>query len=260
MNTCLYRGVVHHRRHDAIGHGFRKSLAMVWLDLDELDEAFERTVLWGRERLRWMSFRERDHLVAMQERAPGASLAERARCEVEVALGRRPEGPVRLLTTLRAFGIGFNPVSFFTCHAADGVAIDAVIAEVHNTPWGEHHCYVVDGAELDGAEDAKAFHVSPFQGMAQRYRWRIGMPGERWTIGIENRCARSGERLFSAGLSLERRPWTAAERTRALLRHPAMPLESLAGIYWHAARLFFEKRAPFHPHPAPKESPMEIPS
>ena len=45
-------------------------------------------------------------------------------------------GPVRLLTNLRTFGHCFNPVSFVYCHDGHD-RLQAVIAEVTNTPWGE---------------------------------------------------------------------------------------------------------------------------
>ncbi len=38
-----------------------------------------------------------------------------------------------------------NPVSFYFCYDSSGHSVDAVVAEVNNTPWGERHCYVIDG-------------------------------------------------------------------------------------------------------------------
>ncbi len=49
----------------------------------------------------------------------------------------RPAGPVRLLTTLRTFGHNFNPVCFYYCFAPGGERVEAVVAQVTNTPWGE---------------------------------------------------------------------------------------------------------------------------
>ena len=86
--------------------------------------------------------------------------------------GTRPDGPVRLLTHLRALGRCFNPVSFYYCFDRDGERSAAVVAEVTNTPWGERHAYVLDGAtrrRVRGRFD-KALHVSPFLGMDQQLR------------------------------------------------------------------------------------------
>ena len=62
---------------------------------------------------------------------------------VEERTGTRPPGPVRLLTTLRTFGHSFNPVIFYYCFARGGERVEAVVADVTNTPWGESHAYVL---------------------------------------------------------------------------------------------------------------------
>ena len=97
--------------------------------------------------------------------------------------GARPQGPIRLLTQLRSFGHCFNPVSFYYCFDAGGERVQAVVAEVTNTPWGERHAYVIETAQprhvavLAGELD-KALHVSPFMGMDHRYEAR-GRAGPR---------------------------------------------------------------------------------
>ena len=68
------------------------------------------------------------------------------RALVEKESGRRPVGPIRLLTHLRYGGYAFNPVSFYYCFDASGRTVETVVAEVTNTPWGERHCYVLDAA------------------------------------------------------------------------------------------------------------------
>jgi DUF1365 family protein len=45
---------------------------------------------------------------------------------------------------------------------------------------------------------------------------------------------------FDAPLSLERRPWSAVEIRRALVRHPAMTERVMAGIHWQALRLWWK--------------------
>ena len=67
--------------------------------------------------------------------------------------GRRPEGPIRLLTNLRCFGYVINPVSYFFCYDEAGRQVQWVLAEVHNTPWGERHCYVLPQAANRGTPE-----------------------------------------------------------------------------------------------------------
>ena len=234
MKSCLYVGTVRHRRFQPRAHAFRYSLFMVYLDLDELDTAFAGRWLWSARRPAVARFAREDHLGD-----PALPLADEVRALVERRTGRRPAGPVRLLTHLRYLGYVFNPVSFYYCHDAAGDKVETVVAEVSNTPWGERHCYVVPTS----ASTEKAMHVSPFMPMDLRYHWRFGAPGEG--LGVRMALERAGERVFDASLALVRRPITNA----ALLRFPLMTAKVIAAIHWEALRLGL-KRVPFHTHPA----------
>lgn len=250
LSSALYVGDVVHRRHEPFFHAFQYRLFQLFLDLDELDEVFQGRWFWSTSRTALARFRRTDHLGD-----PSRPLKECVQDLVEQRLGRRPDGPVRLLTHLRYFGYVMNPVSFYYCQAAGG-ALDAVVAEVHNTPWGERHCYVLDARNCeDGvlrAEHAKEFHVSPFQPMDVSYRWRLTPPSERLAITIEN--VRQSRTVFDATLSLRRRPISGMSLARCLALHPWMTGKITAAIYWQALRLWW-LGARFHPHPGSKPIP-----
>ena len=96
------------------------------------------------------------------------------------ARARRPDPPAHPPALPSA--TCFNPVSFYYCFDAAGAALEAVVAEVTNTPWGERHAYVLRlrGARRRGARRvAKAFHVSPFMPMDHDYDWRSAPRGAR---------------------------------------------------------------------------------
>ena len=159
------------------------------------------------------------------------------------------------MTHLRYFGYCMNPVSFYYCFAPDGEAVEAIIAEIHNTPWGERHCYVLDCRAQGTARGrwsfdfAKEFHVSPFMPMDVDYAWRLTRPGRVLCVHMENR--RGGETMFDATMTLERRPITTASLSMALARHPFMTGAVITAIYAQALRLWW-KGAPAHPHPGAK--------
>ena len=250
MNSAIYTGSVRHRRFGPAGHSFHFPLFMMYLDLAELEELFRGRWLWSSRRFNLAWFRREDHLGD-----PSRPLEDEVRDLVRERAGMRPEGPIRLLTHLRYFGYGFNPISLYYCYSADGRRLQAVVGEVSNTPWREQHCYVLqwaaagEGALL--AETDKEFHVSPFMGMDQRYRWRVTEPGERLTVHIENHEA--GKRLFDATLTLARRPIGSSALAVVLLRYPLMPVQVVAAIHFQALRLWL-KRVPYHPHPETRET------
>jgi len=222
----------------------------MYLDLDELPTLFEGRWFWSTRRAAIARFRREHHLGD-----PTRPLAECVRDLVERDTGRRPEGPVRLLTNLSYFGYCFNPVSFYYCYGEDGQRLEAIVAEVNNTPWGEQGTYVMTVAQDDASRTfmfcpEKKMHVSPFMPMDIDYEWRLSRPGSRLGVNMSN--LRDGERIFDAGMSLARTPLTAMSMARVLAAYPFMTVKVIAAIYWQALRLWM-KRVPFHVHPAKDE-------
>lgn len=244
--SALYTGYVTHRRRSPVAHGFRFNLFMVYLDLAEAPGLFDGRLLWSARRPALAWFRRADHFGD-----PNTPLDEAVRSRVEEITGRRPGGPIRLLTHLRYFGYVMNPISVYYCFEPDEARVQALVAEVTNTPWGERHVYVMEpeptgcGQELR-AGFTKALHVSPFMHMDQTYALMASVPGERLDVQIE--AARGGIPLFEASLALRRRRMSGRNLSMALVRHPFLTARVATAIYWQALRLWL-KRAPFVPHP-----------
>ena len=125
----------------------------------------------------WAEFRRADHL-GSSDQSLKKSVYELVKEKVGISLN----GPVRLLTNLRYLGYVMNPVSFYFCFDATGSQVIAVVAEVHNTPWGEQHCYVLrwpnQTTEKAQLSTEKCFHVSPFFPMDMTYKWSLSKPDE----------------------------------------------------------------------------------
>jgi hypothetical protein len=260
MQSALYEGcVVHRRSGPGVSHRFRFPLFMVYLDLAELDRVFRGRWLWSTRRPAFARFRRDDHLGD-----PRVPLDRAVRDLVEERSGVRPKGPIRLLTHLRYLGYAMNPVSLHYCFSPDGRRLDAVVADVTNTPWGERHAYVIARGAADAGDAAlrgtaaKAHHVSPFLPMELDHRFRFEAPGERLVVRIED-LDREGRRRFDALLALRRRELDGAALARALVRWPAMTAQVIGGIHWQALRLWW-KGAPFHPHPRASREALEDPT
>lgn len=266
MESCIYEGWVRHRRFEPCEHAFKYQMYMMYLDLSELPQVFDRFLLWSSRRPAVSWFRRSEHLGPNEE-----SLDVSVRKLVRQQIGIEISGPIRLLTTLRQFGFQMNPVSYFYCFDPSGEQLQAVVAEVNNTPWGEQHCYVIDCAGQDlcdaGAENRnrispKVFHVSPFMQMNMEYHWHLPTPGDQLNIHIRNEWRpvdeaktldnqtkqQQGKPPFDVTMSLTRTPITHRSMARILIRHPMISAKVFAGIYWQALRLWW-KGVPFVPHP-----------
>jgi hypothetical protein len=248
VKSALYEGVVRHARMRPAQHSFERPLFMAYLDLAELDTVFRGRWLWSTRRPAPARFRREDFF---GDPTLPLDLAVRERVQAET--GRRPEGPIRLLGHLRYFGYAFNPVCFYYCFNAEDSGVEAILAEVTNTPWKESHSYVLSAGRRDVGEPhrfhtPKEFHVSPFMGMNQSYDWSFSEPGERLFARIQNRETGSRRPLFHAELDLERREITGPALARMLVRYPAMTVQVIAAIYGHAIRLR-RKGVPEYPHP-----------
>ena len=124
MHSALYTGQLRHRRFAPRAHQFSYRLFMMYVDLAELDEIFRGRWLWSARRpaLAWL--RRADYLgdsTLPLDTAVRLRAAERT--------GVRPSGPIRMLTHLRYFGVGFNPVTFYYCFDEADTRVESIVAE-----------------------------------------------------------------------------------------------------------------------------------
>ena len=252
--SAIYTGKVRHRRHGPKKHIFHMGLFMVYLDLDELPRLFKGRWFWSTARFAPAWFRRADHFG--EKNIP---LKEAVRNLVRERLGLQLEGPVRLLTHLRYWGFVFNPISIFYCFDATGNKVEAIVAEVTNTPWKERRLYVLHLEHVSTkrlqCEFAKTLHVSPFLDMDYQYLLQGNIPGSHLVFHLENR--HEGICHFEATLTLKRREMTSVILAGALIRFPWMTGQVIARIYFEALRLWL-KRIPYVPRAAtiPTEEPI----
>jgi len=252
MHSCLYEGQVRHRRFAPREHCFSYRVFYAYLDLDELDQVFSHRWLWSTRRPALAWFRRSDYLG--DKNTP---LKHAVMDRVEQVTGYRPQGPIRLLTHLRYFGVIFNPVSFYYCFDEADTHVECIVAEITNTPWGERYAYVLPISKCKSSthhlryEMKKDFHVSPFMPMDIDYQWIFSSPQDRLNIHMVN--LHQDVKLFDATLSLVQQPLSTKQCARTLIRYPFMTLKVITAIYWQALKLFV-KGTPFYTHPAKLET------
>ena len=234
MDSGLYVGTLRHRRLTPVPHAFSYPLFMVLLDVDRVPELMRVSRLTSHNRWNWASFDDRDHLGD-----PTRPLRERLIADAERHGVDLPDGPIFLLTHLRYLGHCFNPVSFFYCFDRRN-RLQVVLAEVNNTFGGTHNYWLrpdpVSKTFRSAAE--KSLYVSPFMPVDVDYSFALSTPGNHLVAHMESQ--KSGSAIFDATLSLSRRPWSAPEIRRALVRHPAMTASVVVGIHWQAVRLWWK--------------------
>ncbi len=247
MNSAIYEGAVNHIRYSPTRRTFDYSLFMLFLDLDELPELFDPYWFWSARRWNFAHFRRRDHLGDND-----IPLSEAVRNWVFEQTGKKPDGPVFLMTHLSYLGYRFNPVSFYFCFDRTMESVQSIIAEINNTPWGEQHCYLLDLSlvnEKNGMKKfcfEKEFHISPFMDMGIDYEWYFSEPGERLKVQMEN--WNKGKKIFEANLVMKRKPINGHSLARVLIKYPLMTWKVKAAIYYQALLLWW-KKCPFYSHP-----------
>lgn len=244
----IYEGTIRHRRFRPVENRFQYRVFFMFLDLAHLGALSGIHPLWSGNGVNLAYFRRRDHMGDAKvplDRAMRDYLREKT--------GERPRGPIRILTHMRYFGHCFNPVSFYYCYDAADSQVETIVAEIHNTPWGQEHLYILPKEKSMHPSNQwrrhrfeKEFHISPFMDMHLHYDWRFRIPGKQLSVHMIN--YENGKRLFDASLSLVQKPVTRRNLTRMLWLYPAMTVKVVSLIYWQALKLLL-KGTPFYTHP-----------
>ena len=211
LQSTLLTGRVWHTRFYPTKHAFTYPLFMFGIELDE-EEGFHQH-LWPLSLI--MRFSPCHHLCNGEGSSGDGDdkpLRERIYALVKERTGgylqpTQDSHRVWLVTHLSYYGYCFNPVSFYYLLNRSTGRMEAIVAEVFNTPWIEMYAYVLHPTssdkvkytrrqspqpstvhnkngnnDKDGASSSsssmltnfkfpKTFHVSPFMEMSYTYDW-----------------------------------------------------------------------------------------
>lgn len=287
--TTLYIGRVAHTRFHPKVHSFAYPFFWMGVDLKEVDEEFNRQ-WWP---LSWiMSFQSRHHYKNGEGLLPkdsdrkdnelqNSSLKERtfrlvAERTQHKLVPTSATHSVILLTHLSYLGYCFNPVSFYYVVDCKTQKLEAIVAEVSNTPWNEMFSYVlhphsVDMTSVSDAKEginyvfAKNFHVSPFMEMDYMYDWTFSelsslvnsdsSPLVITTAMIQKDPAKTCQ--FRARVELRPTSPDPLKWAWQLIKFPAYCILVQLWIHYEAFWLFM-KGIVFQPHPKGSETTASL--
>lgn len=254
LRSQFLEGSIRHRRLSPIEHSFTYPIGLYSVDLSEWGRLDRLATGFSSKGFNWVWLRRKDFFM------PGLGPLDPAiRRHVKRATGWHPDGKIELITHPRYLGFSFNPVSFYCCYAQANQAEDnpiprVILAQITNTPWNERHTYCLEAGPVHKGKEGwqtlrfrfgKAFHVSPFNPMAQDYDWLFSFrPGN---LRVHMNVHQGGSKQFDATLVVRRRALDRTTLGESIRRYPFETLKSVLGIYWNALRLKL-KGAVFHSH------------
>ena len=247
MNAAqIYPCQVMHQRLFPVHYRFRYRIVSALFDIDRLD-ALARDHRWfSLNRFNLFSLHTRDH--GRRDGSPWRPWIEASLAEHGVHLDG---GRIRLLAMPRILGYAFNPLSVWYCEHRDGRP-RAVLLEVRNT-FGEHHHYLLHegGAPIHWpvrATKPKRFHVSPFIDMTPFYAFRLGEPGARLRITIQE--YQNNELMLVATQSGQARAFSDRNLLRTFAAMPWATARIMVLIHWQALKIWL-RGGRYHPKPKP---------
>ncbi|MFM8700406.1 MAG: DUF1365 domain-containing protein [Hyphomicrobiales bacterium] len=233
--AALFVGTVMHTRMKPVTHRFNYRVFTTLINLDRLDELDRLSPVFSVNRFNLFSFYPSDHGLR-----DGSSLALYARTLLRDAGTHDPINHVFLLCYPRMLGYVFNPLSVYFAYAADKRLL-GVIYEVRNT-FGEHHTYVaaVQPGELTVSglrqERVKRLYVSPFNGLAMRYLFRLCPPDK--SVAVRILAMDTDGPVLAATFFGRHATFSTAELIFRFLTIPLMSIKIITGIHFEALRLW----------------------
>ena len=131
METCIYKGIVSHRRFKPVRHFFSYRTFSILFDLDELESLQKKISLFSYNKFNLFSFYNRDH----GDRS-GDNLSDWVKVNLKKNNLNFNISKIKLLCFPRIFGYVFNPLSIFYCY--ENLNLKAILYEVKNT-FNEQH-------------------------------------------------------------------------------------------------------------------------
>tara|TARA_B100000945_G_scaffold79473_1_gene61357 strand:+ start:114 stop:875 length:762 start_codon:yes stop_codon:yes gene_type:complete len=232
METCIYKGIVTHRRFKPKRHFFSYKTFSILFDLDELEELEKKNYLFSLNKFNLFSFYNKDHGDRDGKDLKNWVIDNLKKFNIVFKVSK-----IKLLCFPRILGYVFNPLSIFYCYNENS-ELRAILYEVKNT-FNEQHTYVfpvTKDAKIITQSCNKKFYVSPFIEMDTAYNFRLAEPKETLSIFIKQ-TDQSGM-LLSACQIGKKEQISTKQLLINFIKHPMMTIKIIMAIHFEALRLW----------------------
>jgi len=234
FSSCIYSGLIIHKRFRPKKHFFTYKTFSLLIDLSEINKIEKVVNFFSYNKFNILSFYNIDH-----GPRDGSSLTKWVKKTLSKAKINIDGGKIKLLCFPRFFGYVFNPLSIFYCYNKNS-KLKAVLYEVKNT-FNEQHTYIFrskDSSNLILHHCNKKFYVSPFIAMKTFYNFRLSKPKNSINIIIKQSDA-NGPLLFAQQTG-KKIKLNNKNLIYQFLRHPLMSFKVIAAIHFEAFRLWIK--------------------
>ena len=234
FSSCIYSGLITHKRFKPKKHFFTYKTFSLLIDLDEVKEVEKKINFFSYNKFNILSFYNVDH-----GPRDGSSLTKWAKKILSKKNINIKNGKIKLLCFPRFFGYVFNPLSIFYCYDKN-TKLKAVLYEVKNT-FNEQHTYVFRGKPYSNIifhKCNKKFYVSPFIAMKTFYNFRLSIPKKNINIVIKQNDLKGP--LLVASQTGKRIKLNSQNLLYQFLKHPLMSFKVITAIHFEAFRLWIK--------------------
>ena len=230
MNSCIYNGIVTHKRFKPVKHFLKYKTFSFFIDLDEIEELDNNNIIFSFNKFNIFSFYNRDHGDRDGKSLKNWVMDNLIKFKISENINK-----IKLLCYPRIFGYVFNPLSIFYCYQDEKLKV--IFYEVKNT-FNEQHTYIfkVNDSNIVSQKCKKKFYVSPFMNMDTYYNFRLLNPDEKLSVSIEQTDRK--DTILTAVQTGERKDFNLKQLVFNFFKYPFMTIKIISAIHFEALLLW----------------------
>jgi len=230
MNSCIYNGVVTHKRFKPVKHFLKYKTFSFFIDLDEIEKLDKNNIIFSFNKFNIFSFYNKDHGDRDGKSLKNWVMDNLIKFKISENINK-----IKLLCYPRIFGYVFNPLSIFYCYQNEKLKV--IFYEVKNT-FNEQHTYIfrVNDSNIVTQKCKKKFYVSPFMNMDTYYNFRLLNPDDKLSVSIEQTDKK--DTILTAVQTGERKDFNLKQLVVNFFKYPLMTIKIISAIHFEALLLW----------------------